>query len=831
MSSPPKGNNSKMVLTPRMTLANKKKIYYSLQKRKKYLTKLRKKSESLKSNLKRHENNFSLRAPEKFKVFQERFEYLLEINELEMKRTNCLILRGQKISKLKKSAQILNSLKTRIEENSPSRVEEKTIMNKERAKLIQAKTTNEQNIPRQIKKAIEQNQENFQLLKITKKKELTQIQKKYQRKKFHYDKIEKKKQKLLEKYGKGKGDTNIFQLEEKAEVLLDHLKKAKIKFKELKKLRSFSDRNVPSKEEICSESKQNKGQWIAKLMNDHPHLLRLRERLRPTSHHKSFSMLINNSKTPSPNFLSKEIVDQLIMQHFEFEGKPQIRKFIEFTTASQYTEYKYRMSPIIALLLLAIIEGSKLWDLNFDEKSANIDLPDLEVDELRNTQNKTTVRGLEDDDIETGINIWLEKQDSIKNIIYLSNEKNLVDSILYANVNKLIQKITPTNQLTIDLYFRDILIETYPMWITSEKLFFKLIQRYEAPIPKTFKSKGGEEKFNEMRTIVQKNVLSFLQDWLNKSFLDISPHLLEMIKNFLSTKASSNNKNKAKKLLSQIRDLAKKAKNPNYEIRSYKETPPDPIMPKNLFSPKLELSQVDAIEYARQLTLIRFSIFKKCRSSELVTQAWSKERLKHKAKNILTMISSFNRISFEITNQIINPLKLKNRVKQLTKFLKMGEYFQKINNYDGIMMTIAGLRQSSVNRLKFTHSELSNQSQQIFERLLELTDSLQNYSTLKEVIKNAPKPCLPHIGMYLTDLTFIFDGHPDKVDGLINFSKLKLIYNVISQIEVCKIKHYNFYPIYQIQKLFFEIGSHDKKELYNKSLEREPRNSKRSEII
>ncbi|KAJ3430997.1 ras guanine nucleotide exchange factor i-related [Anaeramoeba flamelloides] len=832
MTEDKKKEEVRMVLTPRMTLPNKKKIYFALQKRKKYLTKLLKKNESINTNLRRLENNLSLRAPEKFKIFQEHFKYLLELNELETKRTNCLISRGQKISKLKKSTQILNSFNSQLEEMQPERVLEKIKLNKERCKTLHEKTLNEQNIPKKINEEIKILKEEFSELDYKKKSEHALIQRKYQKKKFIIDKIEKKKQKILQSIGQG--GSNIFQLEEKAEVLLDHLKKAKTKVKELEKLRSFSDRNTPSKDEISTENKQNKGQWVAKLMKDHPHLLFLRERLRPSTKQKSFSMLTSHSKTPTPTLLSKNVINQLIMKHFEIEGKPQIRKFIEFTTATNYIPSKSRISPVFALLLLSLRNGSKLWDLSVDELSSNIDLPNLEVDELRNTQDKATVRGLEEDENEIDVNIWNQIQDNNNNIIYSNNSNNdnnqrqsdLFKSIQYANINKLIENATPITK-SRDIKYIDIILITYPKWITPEKLFFKLIQRFEVPIPTKFKNKEEEEKYQTMVNVVQKNVLLFLQDWIEKSFSDLSTQLLAMIKNFIVTKVKNNYRSRSKKLLLKILRLERK----NEGLKSKLENPPDPIFPKNIFSPKLELSQVDVIEYARQLTLIRFSIFKNCRASELVTQAWSKERLKHKAKNILTMISYFNKISLNISNQIIDPLKLKDRVKKMTRFLKIGQHFRKINNYDGIMMIIAGLRESSVNRLKFTKGELPSQPQNIFDELLELTDSLQNYSVLKDAIKNAPKPCLPHIGMYLTDLTFIFDGHPDKVDGLINFTKLKLIYNVISQIEACKIKEYNFYPIYQIQKLFYEIEHPDKNELYNKSLEREPRKVKRQEII
>ncbi len=53
--------------------------------------------------------------------------------------------------------------------------------------------------------------------------------------------------------------------------------------------------------------------------------------------------------------------------------------------------------------------------------------------------------------------------------------------------------------------------------------------------------------------------------------------------------------------------------------------------------------------------------------------------------------------------------------------------------------------------------------------------------------------CYKIRGVYLTDLTFI-DENPNNLEGLINFMKRKLIYNVISKIQQYQQLSYSLQP-------------------------------------
>jgi hypothetical protein len=59
--------------------------------------------------------------------------------------------------------------------------------------------------------------------------------------------------------------------------------------------------------------------------------------------------------------------------------------------------------------------------------------------------------------------------------------------------------------------------------------------------------------------------------------------------------------------------------------------------------------------------------------------------------------------------------------------------------------------------------------------------------------------------VYLTDLTFIDDGNPDFIAGLINFTKRKLVYTVVEKVKQYQQSAYNLQPVYQIASMFLHL--------------------------
>jgi len=234
-------------------------------------------------------------------------------------------------------------------------------------------------------------------------------------------------------------------------------------------------------------------------------------------------------------------------------------------------------------------------------------------------------------------------------------------------------------------------------------------------------------------------------------------------------------------------------------------------------------------EIARQLTLIEFSIFSQIQSSELFNQSWNKPKTNHKSPHVLNMISRSNHLSCWVASLLLWSPTHKERLGVLTKFIKLAQHLRELNNYNTLMGVIAGINMSAISRLKHTFADLDKTTKNMLEILQVLLNPGSSFKNYRQELHNANPPCLPYLGTYLTDLTFMEDGNPDMSPPktgklkLINFAKRELIYNVIRELQLYQQNAYKFPVVEPIHTFLLSLPFGDEKDLYELSLLREPR--------
>ncbi|KAJ3426686.1 guanine nucleotide exchange factor [Anaeramoeba flamelloides] len=335
------------------------------------------------------------------------------------------------------------------------------------------------------------------------------------------------------------------------------------------------------------------------------------------------------------------------------------------------------------------------------------------------------------------------------------------------------------------------------------------------------------------RELTQKRILTFLFMWTKLFFIDFENNnklaqkmitLLDSRKNY-EFESTKNLINSIKiKFNSKLRGNL-----PEEEIlkaTENNEKTPEIILPKKInFKNKITLIDLPEVELARQLTIFEMKLFQKIQLNELLNKNWSKKD--HTlTPNLLNLINRFNHTTLWIVTSILKVEKINNRGFLIKKLLNVANNCNKIGNLNAVMEIIAAMHNASVCRLQKTWNKLSSQEKENFEILSSLLSARNNYAKFRNEIKQKKnKPVIPYIGVYLTDLTFIADGMPDKTkNNLINFSKYRQIANVLKDIRTFQEISFNFKEIPQFQKYLSDIDFEtDENLLYDMSLKLEKR--------
>lgn len=112
-----------------------------------------------------------------------------------------------------------------------------------------------------------------------------------------------------------------------------------------------------------------------------------------------------------------------------------------------------------------------------------------------------------------------------------------------------------------------------------------------------------------------------------------------------------------------------------------------------------------------------------------------------------------------------------------------------MHNYNTLMAIMCALNSSTIARLRRTWDGLSKGQKIALEQLRSVTDHQRNYAVYRAKIKTAQLPCLPFLGLFLTDLVFVDEGNPNhrssKSSGksLINFDKHMKTAKIVSDLQ------------------------------------------------
>lgn len=204
----------------------------------------------------------------------------------------------------------------------------------------------------------------------------------------------------------------------------------------------------------------------------------------------------------------------------------------------------------------------------------------------------------------------------------------------------------------------------------------------------------------------------------------------------------------------------------------------------------LSVLDFDATELARQLTIKTSAIFCSILPEELVGCEFLKD-----SSSLAVNLRELSTLSNDLHNLVVESVlefnDSKKRAAVLKQWIKIAVKCLDLNNFETMFTIVASINSSSIRRMKRTWADLNQKTRSRFDDLSQLLNPAKNHKTLRDRLETVSSPCLPYVGLYRTDLTFVDQGNlptrdlkiGDETISVINLDKHAKTAKIISDLQ------------------------------------------------
>ncbi|XP_047411990.1 rap guanine nucleotide exchange factor 6 isoform X4 [Sciurus carolinensis] len=198
---------------------------------------------------------------------------------------------------------------------------------------------------------------------------------------------------------------------------------------------------------------------------------------------------------------------------------------------------------------------------------------------------------------------------------------------------------------------------------------------------------------------------------------------------------------------------------------------------------QLSMLQLSTIEMATQLSMRDFDLFRNIEPTEYIDDLF---KLDSKTAN--THLKEFedivNQETFWVASEILTESNQLKRMKIIKHFIKIALHCRECKNFNSMFAIISGLNLAPVARLRGTWEKLPSKYEKHLQDLQDLFDPSRNMAKYRNILssQSMQPPIIPLFPVVKKDMTFLHEGNDSKVDGLVNFEKLRMIAKEIRQV-------------------------------------------------
>ncbi|KAM6150562.1 rap guanine nucleotide exchange factor 6 isoform 3-T3 [Erethizon dorsatum] len=198
---------------------------------------------------------------------------------------------------------------------------------------------------------------------------------------------------------------------------------------------------------------------------------------------------------------------------------------------------------------------------------------------------------------------------------------------------------------------------------------------------------------------------------------------------------------------------------------------------------QLSMLQLSTIELATQLSMRDFDLFRNIEPTEYIDDIF---KLDSRTGN--THLKEFedivNQETFWVASEILTESNQLKRMKIIKHFIKIALHCRECKNFNSMFAIISGLNLAPVARLRGTWEKLPSKYEKHLQDLQDLFDPSRNMAKYRNILssQSMQPPIIPLFPVVKKDMTFLHEGNDSKVDGLVNFEKLRMISKEIRQV-------------------------------------------------
>lgn len=241
----------------------------------------------------------------------------------------------------------------------------------------------------------------------------------------------------------------------------------------------------------------------------------------------------------------------------------------------------------------------------------------------------------------------------------------------------LVEQLTRHDRL--DSPFNNTFLLTYRSFTTASELFELLVKRFSVQPPRNLSAEDHKTWVDKKQKPIRFRVVNILKSWFDHFWMETADQandqLLRRVYSFAKDSIATTSTPGSGPLMTAVEQRLKgQDTNAKRLVPNFSTQIPAPIMPKNL--KKLKFLDIDATEFARQLTIIESGLYGKIKPTECLNKTWQKKIApdeREPAANVKALILHSNQLTNWVAEMILNQSDVKKRVVVIKHFVSVAD--------------------------------------------------------------------------------------------------------------------------------------------------------------